>query len=147
MKKIAILVGFLFFALSPNLSSAEALYFDCGKEGKWKYEKGFFGGKVYYEEKDIEWVFNKDTIIQEDKIVIGGWSWSNNDENCKPKCYNTRIISLLPMKVNKNTFVNYKKFYTKDCKRDDNKKGECRDFKAGQEVTKRQCMLQKPLKP
>ena len=152
MKKIAILVGFLFLTLSPNPSYAEALYFHCNDSWigpkKWKYEKGLMGGKVYYEKNNTEWVFNKKTKIEDDKIIIDGWYTKNKNKKCIPKCYYTFIISLLPIKVNENTFVNYKEFHTNDCVRDNIADSNlCSNRKAGSRVQKGQCMLQKPLKP
>lgn len=146
MKKIAILTSFLFLTLSPNLSYAEALYFQCDKGmGDWKYEKGFFGGKVYYEKNDTEWILNKETIIEEDKIIIQGWHYKNKNKSCKPQCNYDLIISLLPIKVRQMTFVNFKQKYTNDCQRDDGKK--CYEISAGTMRRKGECKLQKPLKP
>ena len=49
--------------------------------GDWKYEKGLFGGKVYYEKNDIEWILNKKTKIEDDKLIIRGWHYKNKKIN------------------------------------------------------------------
>tara|TARA_Y100000593_G_scaffold65076_1_gene119871 strand:+ start:3885 stop:4349 length:465 start_codon:yes stop_codon:yes gene_type:complete len=154
MKKIALFISFLFLTLSSNLSYAEELYFECKNNQKWKYEKGFFGGKVYYEYKN-NWVLIKNTEIQEDKLIIKNnplWNFPNKNKSCKPSCDYTTIISLLVKGIRNSAVVEHTKVVDNDCwwwgQTIVESWGEaCHSYKAGMTYYRGTCVLMKPLKP